>query len=186
MLFLVASAQAAAWNGTCDVTFRGSSTLHDFAGKAPCQPFQVGAEIGAGGRTIIPGAEVAVLAGDMDTDNEGRDRQMREMLQADKYPRIRGVFGAIDPEGLRQTLRKTPGGKVPLDFTLRIRDIQRPVHAVAGNFRESDTGVSFDVEYTVSLKEYRLAPPKVFFGLVRVGDKVLVRTAVRLETAGRK
>ncbi len=186
VLFLAPSARAEAWKGTCDVSFRGTSTLHGFSGKVRCQPFRVGTEIAAGGRAIIPGTEVAVLAGEMDTGNRSRDRQMREMLQSDRYPRIRGILGTIDPEGLRRQFLRNPEGKVPLDFTLSIRDIERPVHAVAGHFRESDAGVSFDVEYVVSLKEYRLAPPRVFFGLVSVDDKVLVRTAVRLETGGRK
>ena len=104
-------------------------------------------------------------------------------LQSDKFPRIRGIFKNIDPENLRQELRKGLEGRVPLDFTLRIREIERPVHAVVSNFREIDGVISFDVEYTVSLKDYQLVPPKPFFGLVRVDDKIVVKTAVRLEAA---
>ncbi len=178
------AAWGAAWNGACDIRFRGTSTLHSFTGNVRCQPFQVGASDAGGGKKIIPRAEVAVLTAEMDTGNRTRDRQMREMFQSDRFPRIRGVFGKIDPEGIRQKLRRSPEGKAPLDFTLTIRDIERPVHAVASNLRESGGGVSFDVDYDVSLSDYRLVPPKVVFGLVRVDDKVTVRTAVRLETGG--
>lgn len=180
------SAGAEAWNGSCETRFRGSSNLHDFTGNVRCQPFRVGVEKAAEGKTIIPGAEVAVLADEMDTGEKSRDRQMREMFQSDKFPRIRGIFGKIDPEYIRQERRRGPGGGVQFDFTLRIRDIERPVHAVVSNFREADGGVSFDVEYPVSLKDYQLVPPKAFFGLVRVDDKVMVKTAVRLEAAGPK
>ena len=186
VLAFLPSAWAGEWKGRCDIRFRGSSTLHDFAGNVRCQPFRVGVEDVANGRTIVPGAEVAALAGEMDTGEKSRDRQMREMLQSDKFPRIRGIFKNIDPENLRQELRKGPEGRVPLDFTLRIREIERPVHAVVSNFREADGAISFDVEYAVSLKDYQLVPPKAFFGFVRVDDKVMVKTAVRLDTAGPK
>ncbi len=177
-------AWGAAWHGKCDVRFRGTSTLHAFTGNVPCQPFQVGAADTTDGKTVIPGAEVAVLTAAMDTGNKTRDRQMRAMFQSDKFPRVRGIFGRIDPEKIRQEFRRSREGTVPLDFTLAIRDIERPVHAVASNFRETDRGVSFDVDYDVSLSDFGLVPPKAFFGLVSVGDKVTVRTTVRLETGG--
>lgn len=180
------SAWAGEWKGSCDIRFRGTSTLHDFTGNVRCQPFQVGIDDVAAGKTIVPGAEVAVLAGEMDTGNKSRDRQMRKMFQNDKFPRIRGIFRKIDPENLRQELRRGPDGRAPLDFTLKIRDIERPVRAVASNFREAEGRISFDVEYPVSLKDFQLDPPSPFFGLVRVDDKVMVKTAVRLEAAGPK
>lgn len=183
LLTLLPLAWAGAWKGTCDIRFQGTSTLHDFTGHVRCQPFQVAAEDAASGQTIIPGARVAVLAGEMDTDNGKRDRQMRQMFESDQFPRILGAFGKIDPEKIRRELRRGPEATVPLDFALTIREIERPVHAVASNFRETDAEVSFDVEYAVSLKEFRLVPPKVAFGLVRVGDRVTVKAAVRLEAA---
>ncbi len=184
VLTVMPSAWAGEWNGSCDIRFQGTSTLHDFTGNVRCQPFRVGIEDVADGKTIVPGAEVAVSAGEMDTGEKSRDRQMREMFQSDKFPRIRGIFGKIDPEYFRQAGRRGPEGGVQFDFTLRIRDVERPVHAVVSNFRETGGGVSFDVEYPVSLKDYQLVPPKAFFGLVRVGDKVVVKTAVHLEAAG--
>jgi polyisoprenoid-binding protein YceI len=183
---LAPSAWAGEWSGSCDNRFRGSSTLHDFAGNVRCQPFSVRVDDAADGRTIVPGAEVAILVGEMDTDNGSRDRQMREMFQIDRFPRIRGTFDKFDPEKVRQELRRGPRAGVPLEFTLTIRDIERPVHAIAGNFRETGSTVSFDVDYAVSLKDFGLVPPKALFGLVKVDDRITVKTAVRLEAAGAK
>lgn len=183
VLSLPTSAWAGGWNGTCDNRFRGSSTLHDFSGNVRCQPFTVGIENAADGRTIVPGAEVAILVGEMDTDNGSRDRQMREMFQVDRFPRIRGTFRNIDPEKVRAELRRGSEAGVPLDFTLTIRDVEHPVHAIAGNFRETGSTVTFDVDYSLSLKEYGLVPPKALFGLVKVDDRITVKTAVRLEAA---
>jgi len=183
-LAVMPPAWAGGWKGSCDIRFQGTSTLHDFTGNVQCQPFQVGVENVAGGKAIIPGAEVAVLAAGMDTGIKTRDRQMRDMFQSDKFPRIRGVFGSIDPERIRRELQSGPGGRAPLDFTLTIRDVVRPVHAVVSNLRETGPGVTFDVDYVVSLSDYRLVPPRVFFGVVRVDDKVSVKTTIRLETGG--
>ncbi|MGE5663505.1 MAG: YceI family protein [Deltaproteobacteria bacterium] len=184
VLSLAPSAWAGGWNGTCDNRFRGSSTLHDFTGKVRCQPFSVGLENAADGKTGIRATEVAVLVGEMDTDNGSRDRQMRQMLRSDRFPRIRGAFRNIDPDRIRGELRRGPEAGIPLDFTLTIRDVERPVHAIAGNFREAGSTVTFDVDYSLSLKEYGLVPPKALFGLFKVDDKITVKTAVRLEAAG--
>lgn len=186
VLSLAPPAWAGGWNGTCDNRFRGSSTLHDFTGNVRCQPFSVGVENTAGGQTNIREAEVEILVGEMDTDNGSRDRQMREMFRVDRFPRIRGTFRNIDPEKLRRELRRGSDAGIPLDFRLTIRDIEQPVHAVAGNFRETGSTVTFDVAYSVSLKEYGLVPPKAMFGLVKVDDRITVKTAVRLEAAGAK
>ncbi len=179
-------ARAQTWTGSCEIRFQGTSTVHDFTGRAKCQPFRIAVEPAPGGSAIIREADVAVLAGGMGTGNRTRDRQMREMLQSDRFPRIRGTFGTIDPDGVRRKLAGDPAATVPLDFTLTIRDVGRPVHAVARNFRESGAEVSFDVEYALSLNDFRLSPPRAFFGLVKVGDGIVVTTAVRINTAGPK
>ena len=183
-LFHAPSAGAVEWNGSCDNRFRGTSTLHDFAGDARCRPFTVDVGTGADGKAGIGRTEVVVPVGDMDTGNGSRDRQMRRMFESERFPSIRGTFGTIDPETFRRELRRAPDAGVPLDFTLAIRGVARPVHAVASNFREAGGTISFDVDYAVSLNDYGLAAPTVFFGLVKVGDTVAVKTAVRLEAAG--
>ncbi len=177
-------ALAETWGGSCEIRFRGTSNLHDFSGSARCQPFRIAVGLAPGGRTIVREAEVAVVADELETGNRTRDRQMREMLQAGRFPRIRGSFGTIDPEGVRRGLASAPRATVPLDFTLTIRDVGRPVHAVVRNVRESGAEVSFDVEYTLSLKDFHLSPPRAFFGLLKVGDAVVVTTAVRVDTSG--
>ncbi len=181
VLALARPAWAEDRSGTCEVRFRGTSTLHDFEGNARCRPFRLAVEPAAGGKAVIGGAEVEIPAGEMDTGNRTRDRQMLEMLQSDRFPRIRANFGTIDAATIRRELQASAQAKVPLDFTLTIRDVARPVHAMVRNFREAGAQVSFDVEYALSLKDFRLPPPRAFFGLVRVGDSVQVTTAVRLE-----
>ncbi len=171
MLFLalVSSAWGGEWKGSCDIRVLGSSTLHDFTGDVRCQPFRIDVDDAGGGKPAIAGADVAVLVDEIDTGNKTRDRQMRTMFQSDLFPEIRGIFGNIDPKISR------------LEFKLRIRGAERTIRTVVSGYQEQAGRVSFDAEFPVSLKDYRLVPPTVAFGLIRVDDKVTVKVAVRLE-----
>jgi hypothetical protein len=181
LLGLVSSAGAENLKGNCDIRFLGTSTLHDFAGTVRCQPFPVNIAAGADGRVILDAVEIAVPVAEMDTKNKKRDKQMREMFESDKFPLIRAVLTALDPDKMRHEMRKDPNGKGTVEFALKIRDIEHRIHAVVSNLRETSGRVSFDVEFPVSLKTYDLKPPALFFGTIRVGDKVAVNAAFQLE-----
>ena len=181
LLTLVSSASAGELKGNCELRILGTSTLHDFAGTVRCQPFTVTLAGGADGRPVIHGVEIAVPVAEMDTENRKRDKQMRDMFQGDRFPLIRAVLGNLDPDDIRQDMRKGPSGKGTVEFTLRIRDIEHRIRAVIRNLRETPGRVSFDAEFPVSLKKYDLKPPSPFFGAIRVGDKVDVNAAFRLE-----
>lgn len=168
--------------GGCDVTFLGTSTLHDFSGTAGCSPFAAPLVRDGAGHPVIPAVEVEVAVAGMDTRNEKRDRQMRDMFQNALFPLIRGVFHDVDPDRIRQETKKGQG-KAPLDFSLRIREIERPVRASVTNLKEEGRKVTFDLTFPVSLKEYDLKPPTVF-GFIRVGDRVTVTARVRIEMPG--
>jgi hypothetical protein len=181
LLALVSSASGADLKGNCDIHVLGTSTLHDFSGTVRCQPFPVSLVGSVDGRIVIPGVEIAVLVEEMDTRNKNRDKQMREMFQSGKFPRIQAVLLNLDPDKIRREMGNGPSGKGSVELTLKIRDVERRIQAVISNLREIPGRVSFDAEFPLSLKEYDLKPPTVFLGAIRVGDKVTVNAAFRLE-----
>ncbi len=181
LLALVSSAKAETLKGGCEIRFLGVSTLHDFTGTCRCQPFTVTVVKGAAGRQGIPGVEIAVPVEEMNTKNGKRDKQMREMFQSDKFPHIRGIIRDLDPDKIRRETGNGPGATGSVEFTLKIRDIERTIRANVSNLRETPERVTFDAEFPVSLKEFDLKPPTVLFGAIRVGDKVTVNAAFRLE-----
>ena len=170
---------SAAIRGACDVAFLVTSTLHDFPGSARCLPFAAVLARDAGGRQVIPSLEVEVPVAPMDTRNKSRDGQMREMFRSDRFPRIRGTAHDVDVERLREEMGKGREGKAPLDLLLRIREVERKIRAVASHLNESGDRVTFDLEFPVSLGEFDLKPPSVL-GIIRVGDKVTVKTTFTL------
>jgi hypothetical protein len=186
LLALVSPARAENLKGNCDIRFQGTSTLHDFAGTVHCQPFSVNLAGGADGRRILRGVEIAIPVAEMDTKNKKRDKQMREMFESDTFPRIRAVLSALDPDKIRQEMRKDTNGVGTVEFTLKIRDIEHRIRAAVSNLRETPGRVFFDAEFPVSLKTYNLKPPAPFFGTIRVGDKVAVNAAFQLEAESTK
>lgn len=169
--------------GACDIAFNATSTLHDISGSARCQPFTVRVVHDARGREMIPSVEVEVAVDDMDTRNRSRDRQMRKMLGSDRYPSIRGAAHDVDIARLRGGAEKNRGRDASIDLLLRIRDVERTVHATVNNLKESGGHVTFDLEFPLSIGEFNLKAPSVL-GFIRVGDKVFVKAAFTLTVSG--
>jgi hypothetical protein len=169
--------------GTCDVRFRASSTLHDFSGSARSRPFAAPIAKNGEGKETLPAVELEFPVADMRTGNDSRDGKMREMFQADRYPVIRAAARDLDADSLRERMRKERGGTVPLTVFLAIRGMERKIQATAGNWKEERERFSFDVEFPVSLREFGLEPPSVL-GIIRVADRVDVKGSITVTVQG--
>jgi hypothetical protein len=169
--------------GTCDVRFRASSTLHDFSGSARSRPFAAPIAKNGEGKATLPAVELEFPVADMRTGNDSRDGKMREMFQADRYPVIRAAARDLDADSLRERMRKERGGTVPLTVFLAIRGMERKIQATAGNWKEERERFSFDVEFPVSLREFGLEPPSVL-GIIRVADRVDVKGSITVTVQG--
>ncbi|MFZ4855496.1 MAG: YceI family protein [Desulfuromonadaceae bacterium] len=156
------------YRGDCDIVFQGSSTLHGFHGKARCQPFTVNIIDG-----IIDSSKLNVAIADMDTDNGKRDKNMREMFEEKKYPLITGSAAAVALKDIRTSQKSGSDSLHKISFKLKIRDVVKPVTATVKNFVETDSRITSDVAFTLSLADYQLQPPSVL-GMIKVDDKVSV------------
>jgi polyisoprenoid-binding protein YceI len=154
--------------GRLQVTFTGTSTLHDFEGTAGS--VEVSLSQGAGGSWS---ADVSIPVAEMKTGNAWRDESMREMLGAARHPQIRGRFRDLDAQQVRSS------GVLP--FVLQIQTVERPVQATVTDWRQSEREASFDATFDVSLESFQLEAPRTLF--LRVGDTVRVTVHVTLERA---
>jgi polyisoprenoid-binding protein YceI len=157
-------------SGTAAVHFTGSSTLHDFEGKTT--PVAVEPVFGDKGWS----ATVRLPVAEMDTANRARDRKMRELLEAGRFPELVATFEGVVPE----TLAGSAGTDGTLSFGLRIRDIEKNVTARVENFVRTDDRASFDAVFFVSLDEFGLESPSALF-FIKVEDRIHVRVRVELE-----
>ena len=160
------SVYATDYRGDCIIAFQGSSTLHDFHGKVRCQPFTISSIDG-----VIEMSTLSVAIADMDTDNAKRDKNMREMFEENKYPLITGSAGIVALKDIHTMQKKGTDSANKIVFKLKIRDIVKPVTATIKNFVETDSRITADIAFTLSLAEYQLQPPSVF-GMIKVDDKV--------------
>ncbi len=156
------------YRGECDVVFQGSSTLHDFHGKARCQPFTVSTVDG-----VADMSKLSVAVADMDTDNAKRDKNMREMFEEKKHPLITGSAGAVALKDIRVSQKSGSSSTHKISLKLKIRDIDKPVTATINNFAETDARITANISFTLSLADFMLKPPSVL-GMIKVDDKVSV------------
>ena len=152
--------------GSLQISFQGTSTLHDFAGTAG--PVSVSLWQAANGTWS---ADVSVPVAQLDTGNGWRDEGMREMFDAARHPRIIARFRDLDADRARSS------GVLP--FLLRIRSVERPVQASITAWRQTERAASFEAAFELSLASFQLEAPQTLF--LRVGDSVRVTVRATLE-----
>jgi hypothetical protein len=114
----------------------------------------------------------------MQTGIERRDRAMREMYEAGRFPRIVGRLPVAPLVELRRQLHQAAqGGTFPLQ--LRIRDREQAIAAQVSQLTDTENSFSVELQFPVSLAAYGLKPPSVL-GFIRVGDEVRVKVSVQL------
>ncbi len=179
------------WNGQAVMEFSGKSTLHDFSGHAPCEPFVWEIVTDPNSHELIINSEIDVQVQKMDTDNKKRDKNMRSMFEADKFTTIHGQvagvrLAAFKPVAVESksnhSIRIVPGS---LPIELQIRDTKRKVLADVSQFRASSKDITFAIDFDVSLKEFNLEAPTVM-KIIRVGDTVRLRGIVTLRPESAK
>ena len=172
LLLLNAPGFADTWNGTAEITFDGTSTLHDWGGKVTANPFK--AEVTMEGRAPQRvTSEVVVKAAKMDTAKPKRDANMRDAMQVTKHPLI---VGKIDAEFGDIAPADTPT-KLPVELTLLGKS-----HKVAGtisSWKLAGNTATFDLDFELSLKTCGIKVPAVLL-VIRVGDTIKVGAHVKL------
>ncbi len=179
LVLSTAPALALELRGECRVHFTGSSTLHDFDGTGNCEPFVLRTTETAGGKAVVPETVLTVAVAGMQTGNASRDEKMRQMFGADRFPVIAGVLDGAPLAELRRQLHEANRGAQSLPLRLRIRDVEVPASIRVTQLVDDAGGLSFDLEFPVSLAACRLEPPSVL-GLIRVADEVRVKISLSL------
>jgi len=177
VLFLPASAQPRRWvpnPAKSVVTFDATHQMGDFSGRAEAVTGEFQADT-ADLRASITGVarvRVAVLR----TGNDNRDRDMRKVLDVDRFPEIRFTIGGVEPSfnsvtSSADTLITVKGG-------LAVRGVERPVTFLA-RVRLRDDRIWVRGESRIRLTDFGINPPsRLFF---RVGDDVTIGFDLTLE-----
>lgn len=162
------------WSGKADLTFAGTSTLHDWSGAVTTRPFQTSVTLDAAGQPKRVQAQVIVDAMHMDTAEPKRDENMRKAMKVSDYPLIKAELD-VSADSIAPDL-KTPT-QLPLQLTL----LGKPQSIVGTirHFERKKGKVTFDLDFPISMKASGISVPSVLF-FIRVGDGVKVRAKVTL------
>jgi polyisoprenoid-binding protein YceI len=171
--------QSSEWKGSCQVSFSGKSTLHDFDGTVEAEPFTVLISNFDTPTKARASSTVLVKAAKMDTGNKKRDVEMRKSLDVDNYPEIRVSVKDLAPEATNPRL----DGEVPqptvIPFVLSLKGKTHRMTARVTGWAYAKDNISCTVTFPVSLAAAGIKPPSVL-GLVKVKDEVLVTAKLSL------
>jgi polyisoprenoid-binding protein YceI len=158
------------------VAFEATHRLGDFGGRAEGVTGEVQADP-ADLRAGITGV-VRVRIAAMRTGNDGRDRDMRKLLDADRHPEIRFTIVAV--EASFNSI--TPSADVLLTVKggLALRGVERPM-AFLARVRLRDDRIWVRGESHLRLTDFGITPPRRFF--FTVGDQVGVNFDLTFEPA---
>ncbi len=158
------------------VTFEATHLMGDFGGRAEGVTGEFEADI-ADLRAGITGV-LRVRAAALRTGHEGRDRDMRKLLEVERHPEIRFTIGGVDPSfnsvtAAADVLLTVKGG-------LALRGVERPLSFLA-RARIRDDRIWVRGESMLRLREFGITPPRRL--LFSVGEKVAISFDVTLEPA---
>ncbi|HEY2573025.1 MAG TPA: YceI family protein [Verrucomicrobiaceae bacterium] len=168
---------ATSWKGSSVIEFSGTSTLHNWSGKVPAEPFAATVLMGENDRPQKLKASVEVKAAKMDTGEAKRDENMRKDMKVKSYPLIEGTintsFDKVMPDG---------GAPAKLPFTLSILGKPQPVEARISHWRLKGDVATFEIDFELSLAKCGIHVPAVLL-VISVGDVIKLHAPVRLVRA---
>ena len=175
-----AFSQTEKWSGNCDITFFGTSTLHNFTGHVKAEPFTVSISDLSDQSKARASGKVSVKAGKMLTGDKKRDAKMYSVLATKTFPNI-----TVEISDLKAAATKpVSGGKVlkptVIPFTLNLKGKKQHLTGRVTDWSYSDGSISYTVSFPVSLKASGLKVPTVL-GFIKVGDEIKVQAKLRLK-----
>lgn len=167
------TAQAGNLTATADIQFSGSSTLHDFEGRASSKPFVASFTEDQKNGQLQVAAKASLSVKDMDTENSKRDKKMFKMFDLEHFKFITGE--------LTETALSLKGS-TPATLRLKIRTVEHEVDATISDVRRDGNDISCIMKFPISLKAFDLKGPSVL-GLIRVDDTVYVECTIKGQIA---
>ena len=158
------------------VAFDATHPLGDFGGRADGVTGEFQADI-SDLRAGVTGV-LRVRAAALRTGNESRDRDMRRLLEVERYPEIRFTIGGVDASfnsinAAADVLLTVKGG-------LALRGVERPL-AFLARARIRDDRIWVRGESQFRLTDFGIKPPtRLFFS---VGNTVAISFDLTLEPA---
>ncbi len=161
-----------------EIAFDGRATLHGFTGTSQ----QVDGRV-----EVIPVAIeesssgfVAVKAASLTTGNGLRDRNMRKLLEIDRYPEIRFTLGQVKVQKLPSAEQKSAA--LTVTGRLQVRDVTRTLQLPVEVTPDAES-ITITGQVPFTFTDAGLTPPSFLFVTVENQLTIRFRLVARLATS---
>lgn len=110
----------------------------------------------------------------LDCGNGTMNDHMRKALKADQYPTIRYRHTG------HSVVLENGTSKLRLEGMLSISGEERPITMTTDVSVAEESALRVQGRYEINLRDYKIEPPKLMFGTLKVGDIVTVRFDIAL------
>ena len=170
------------WQGSCDIRFAGTSTLHDFSGTVSAEPFQVKVSGLDDPATAKMAAVVKVKAANMDTAKPKRDKKMHDAMDVTTFTEVSVTLPkTMNTAITKPVMENSQPRPTQIPFALTIMGNDQQMLGTVSDWKHNNGIASFKVSFSVSLKASGIAVPAVL-GVIRVGDEVKVVATLVLKS----
>ena len=175
----VLQAQVEYYTGEAEIQFFGYSNVHDFQCLIPSSSLEaiISKVSGKTAKSLSLKIEVPVLP--MRTGNRKRDSRMRKMFSSKNFPLIQGELKHLHLSSLLKIHEKEEPFEIVFKF--KIRNQERVIRGIVESASQDPGRLNFKISFVVSLKDFDLKAPSALFGMVRVKDRVDVKTFFHLK-----
>ena len=173
------------WQGKCDITFTGKSSLHGFTGTVATEPFFASVTNPGNPTKMEVVSSARVIASKMNTKNKKRDARMHESLEIASYPEI--TVSVDIPAGsnalLKPVLENGANRPTEIPFTMILKGKAQNLVGKVTSWKFDGSVARFSVAFPISLKASGIKVPSVL-GMIRVKDRIDVTADVTLVAQG--
>lgn len=175
-----AAQDTAKWNGACEITFSGKSTLHNFAGTVNAEPFTVSIASMTDKTKATASSQVIVKALKMDTTSKKRDAKMHDVMKASTFTDIIVDVIKLKPDKTKPVFDSAIPRPTIIPFTLTIKGKKQQITGTVSDWSYAGDTIKCTVSFPVSLKTSGIVVPTVL-GFIKVDDQILVAAKLTLK-----
>lgn len=176
----IVAQESAQWKGSCEVTFSGKSTLHNFSGTVKTEAFTVAISNLSQMNTAKVSSQVKAKATKMNTKNKKRDAKMHDILQVSVFPDIIVDLTHLMISDTKPVMKGTMPRPTVIPFSLSIKGKKQSITGKVSDWLYSDQLITCSVSFPVSLKSSDLVVPTAL-GFIKVKDEIIIVAKLTLK-----
>lgn len=156
-------------NNNCEVTIKGTSTLHDWHADVKETKANAVMTMEDGTLTAITSLKVTFVVKSIDTGENMMDKNTYKALKADEYPNITYKLKEI-----KSITGNGTGYTLSTSGTLTIAGVSKTVYLTVKAKAGPNGSIVFTGSHQLDMTDYQVDPPTAVFGTIKTGKDVTI------------